>query len=94
VWGKIIWRINHGAMPLSEDYYDEHGKPIRHLSFDQVQHMGGRDIPTRWIMQPLDKPGKRTIMLLEQITFDAKIPDRVFSRSHLRSRPHSPTEEH
>jgi len=85
VWGKIVWRISHDSMPLSEDYYDEHGKQIRHLAFDQVQHMGGRDIPTRWIMQPLNRPGKRTVMLLEQITFDATISDRVFSRSNLRS---------
>ena len=84
VWGKIVRRITHEAMPLSEDYYDEHGKHIRRLSFDRVQHMGGRDIPTRWIVQPMADPNKRTVMLLESVTFDAPIPDRIFSRANLR----------
>jgi len=83
VWGRIVRRLTHDAMPLSEDYYDEHGKHIRRLTFDQVRHMGGRDIPTRWIVQPLTTPKKRTVMLLQSVTFDAVISDRVFSRSNL-----------
>jgi len=85
VWGRIIRRISHDAMPLSEDYYDEHGNHIRRLSFDQVQEMGGREIPTRWRVEPLATPDKRTVMLLERITFDASIPERTFSRANLRA---------
>jgi len=86
VWGRIVRRVTHDAMPISEDYYDEHGNPIRHLRFDRVRQMGGREIPTRWIVAPVDAPHKRTVMLLESITFDASIPDRIFSRANLRSR--------
>jgi outer membrane lipoprotein-sorting protein len=86
VWGKIIRRITREGIPLSEDFFDEHGKYIRHLAFDRVEMMGGRRIPTRWIMQPMDTPGKRTVMLLEQITFDEAIGDRVFTRANLRRR--------
>ncbi len=86
VWGKIVRRLTHDAMPLSEDYYDEHGKHIRHLAFDQVKHMGGRDIPSRWIMQAVGTPDKRTVMILEEISFDVLIKDRVFSRANLRSK--------
>jgi outer membrane lipoprotein-sorting protein len=85
VWGKIVRRITHDAMPLSEDYYDEHGKHIRHLAFDRVRHMGGRDIPSRWIMQAMATPDKRTVMILEDIRFDAPIQDSVFSRAKMRS---------
>ncbi len=89
VWGKIVRRMTHDAMPLSEDYYDEHGKHIRHLAFDLVKHMGGRDIPSRWIMQPMATPDKRTVMVLERISFDTPIPDRTFSRANLRSNSRS-----
>ncbi len=85
VWGKIVRRITHDAMPLSEDYYDEHGKHIRHLAFDRVRHMGGRDIPSRWIMQAMATPDKRTVMILEDIRFDTPIKDSVFSRANMRS---------
>jgi len=84
VWGKIVRRISHHAIPLSEDYYDEHGKHIRHLVFDRVQKMGGREIPTRWMMQQLNTPDKHTVMILERIVFDASIGGRVFTRANLR----------
>jgi len=84
VWGKIIRHIRHDAMPLSEDYFDEHGKHIRHLAFDRIQMMGGREIPTRWIMQADDTPDKRTVMVLEKVTFDAVIKDSLFTRWNMR----------
>jgi len=84
VWGRIVRRITHDAMPLSEDYYDEHGKHIRQLIFDRVRHMGGRDIPSRWIMHPMDKPEKRTVMILESISFNVPIKAQIFTRANLR----------
>ncbi|RMH18593.1 MAG: outer membrane lipoprotein-sorting protein [Gammaproteobacteria bacterium] len=88
VWGKIIHTLRTDGIPLSDDYYDEHGRHVRHLRFDQVRVLGGRRIPSRWTMQPLsgeDANGKRTIMLLESIKFDVPIEQRIFSRRHLRS---------
>jgi len=84
VWGKIVRRISHNIIPLSEDYYDEHGKLIRRLVFDQVKQMDGRLIPTRWTMNPLASPDKHTIMILERIRFDAPMADSIFTRANLR----------
>jgi outer membrane lipoprotein-sorting protein len=84
VWGKIIRRISREAMPLSEDFYDEHDEHIRHLAFDRVRRMGGREIPSRWIMQAMATPDKRTVMLLESVVFDAAIEDGMFSRANMR----------
>ncbi|MDQ6970173.1 MAG: outer membrane lipoprotein-sorting protein, partial [Mariprofundus sp.] len=84
VWGKVIRRITHDGMPLSEDYFDEHGEHIRKLVFDQVQSMGGREIPTRWLMQADATPDKHTVMVLQHIVFDAVIDDHVFTRRNMR----------
>jgi len=88
VWGKIIHRISKDMLPLSDDYYDEHDRHIRSLTFDNVQSMGGRIMPTRWVMQPLDESGKpeskRTIMIVESIEFDQLLNDSLFSRANLR----------
>jgi len=84
VWGKIIRRIRDDGMPLREDYFDEHGIHIRQLVFDRVQKMGGRDIPTRWLMQADATPDKHTVMLLEDVVFDAVIEDSVFTRRNMR----------
>jgi len=84
VWGKIIHVVSHDGVPLSDDYYDEHGAHIRHLGFSEVQVVDGRRIPTLWVMLPLSNVGKKTLLKLEKATFDKAIPEAVFSRSNLR----------
>lgn len=88
VWGKIVHRISLDGMPLSDDYFDEHGILIRRLLFDQVRTLGGRRMPSRWTMQPLaeggEAQGKQTVMIVESVSFDVMIKDAVFSRGNLR----------
>lgn len=89
VWGKIIHAVDHNGIPLSDDYYDEHGMHIRHLAFSEVQMMDGRRIPTLWVMQPLNNVGKKTLLKLEEATFDKAIPEYIFTRANLRrASPH------
>ncbi|PCI45277.1 MAG: hypothetical protein COB41_02000 [Proteobacteria bacterium] len=84
VWGKIIHVVDVSGIPLSDDYYDEHGVHIRHLTFSEVAVMDGRRIPTLWIMQPLNNVGKKTLLKLEKATFDKPIQASVFTRANLR----------
>jgi len=84
VWGKLVHVLRPDGIPVSEAFYDEHGRKRRLLRFEDVRMLGGRRIPARWVMQPLDQPGKRTVLQLERIEFDVPIPDRVFTRAHLK----------
>lgn len=84
VWGKIIHVVGDDGIPLSDDYYDEHGAHIRHLAFSEIRVMDGRRIPTLWTMQPLNDIGKKTLLKLEEATFDKSIPEHVFTRTNLR----------
>jgi len=84
VWGKLVHRIGRDGLPLEERFFDEHGRLARTLRFLDPRVMDGRRIPTRWVMQPADKPGRRTEMRIERIDFDAPIPDSVFTRANLR----------
>ena len=60
VWGKIILEIRQAdLMPLWQRYYDEDGKLVRELTFSEYKTVGGRLIPTRLVMRPLDKAGKK-----------------------------------
>ncbi|MCK5480639.1 MAG: outer membrane lipoprotein-sorting protein, partial [Gammaproteobacteria bacterium] len=43
-------------------------------------------IPTRWVMQPLDKPDKETVLQIDSIEFDPPIADSVFTRANLKRR--------
>jgi len=88
VWGKIIHVVSNDGIPLSDDYYDEHGTHIRHLGFSEVGMMDGRRIPTLWTMQPLNNVGKKTLLKLEKATFDKPISEAIFSRTNLRRSSH------
>lgn len=83
VWGKLVHRVSSDGMPEWEEFYDEHGKLVRRLLFEQPHWMDGRRIPTRWVMLPLTKPGHQTIMEIERIRFDVPIDPGVFERANL-----------
>lgn len=86
VWGKLVHRLRLDGIPTEAEYFDEQDKLVRRMSFEAVRYMGGRHIPTRWVMQPADKPGNKTIMLIESIAFDVSIPAGTFERANLKRR--------
>jgi hypothetical protein len=85
VWGKIVLQVRQSdTMPVWQRYYDEEGKLIRQLSFSDYKTLGGRLIPTRLVMQPVDPPGERTIVTYGDIVFDGPLNEDVFSLSNLK----------
>jgi outer membrane lipoprotein-sorting protein len=56
VWGKITLEIRQAdLMPIRQRYYDENGKLVRQLTFSEYKTVSGRLIPTRLVMQSMDK---------------------------------------
>ena len=84
VWGKLVHVIRSEGIPVSEAFFDEHGRKVRLLEFSDVREMGGRRIPSRWVMHPLNEKGKRTELVIEKIRFDPPIADAVFARANLK----------
>ena len=88
VWDKIlIWVRVNDFMPLQEEYYDEKGRKIRTMYFKDIGLVGGRNIPKRFVLEPHLKQGQRTEFEIIEVEFNARVPDRMFTRQHLeRSR--------
>jgi outer membrane lipoprotein-sorting protein len=60
VWGRITLEIRQAdLMPIWQRYYDEDGKLVRELTFSEYKTVSGRLIPTRLVMQSMDKAGKK-----------------------------------
>lgn len=78
VWGRLRQRVRADGVPVWVEYLDAQGGVARRVDFDEVRAMGGRTIPTRWVMTPADRPGHRTEVVLETIRFGTRIPDGVF----------------
>jgi hypothetical protein len=85
VWGKITVLV-HGAdyLPQTVRYYDEDLRLVRVMTFGAVKNLGGRRLPSRLEMVPQDKPGERTVLVYEQITFDQPLSDQLFSPAALK----------
>lgn len=77
-WKKLLQRIRADGMPLELEYQCEK-RANRRMLFDQFKLMDGRLIPTRWTMTPLDSEGKRTIITLTSIDFDASFDTSLFT---------------
>lgn len=86
VWGKLEYVIRQNdRIPLEQRYYDERGALIKRMIFGDVRSLGGRVIPTRWEMQPVDKPGHKTVLVMKELTFDRPIESTVFTLANLRN---------
>jgi outer membrane lipoprotein-sorting protein len=84
VWGKIVLQVRQAdQMPSLQSYYDEDGKLIRELTFSDYKTMGGRLIPTRLLLRPTDRAGAGTIIVYDDIVFDAPITEGTFAVNNL-----------
>ncbi len=85
VWGKIVLELRQSdTMPIWQRYYDEDGKLIRELSFSDYKTVGGRLIPTRLVMRPVDPPGEKTIVTYGDVVFDGPVNEAIFSVGNMK----------
>jgi outer membrane lipoprotein-sorting protein len=84
VWGRIVvWVDAARSAPLRQEYYDEAGVKLRVMTMKDFRQAGGRWYPHRWSMVPQDKPGHETAIEVNEIRFDEKFPDEVFTHRNL-----------
>ncbi len=80
VWGKVLyWVFQDNYLPAKVQYFSEKGELVRTMIFTDIKKVGGRTIPTRWIMRNETKPGHYTELKLIEVEFDVLIPDRIFT---------------
>ena len=86
VWGKIVYRIRkEPQVPEQVDYYDEEMIRVREIHFDDVQQIGGRIVPLRLTVLPLEKPEERTILHYRELIFDLQLDETFFSLRNLKN---------
>jgi len=87
VWGRIEYDVDlEKIIPLDIRYYDEDGELVRTISFDEVEKVDGRWIPLRMVVQPLDKPGERTVLTYDTLEFGVELGKDRFSLRSIRGR--------
>jgi outer membrane lipoprotein-sorting protein len=84
VWGKVTVTLRPDKLPSRIDYYDEGGEHIRTMEFADYKEVGGRLMPARMTLLPLDKPGEKTEMVYDELNLGAELDDSMFTLQSLK----------
>lgn len=85
VWGKVfVWIDKTDYMQLKAEYYDEDGFLVNSMIASEIKTLGGKTIPSKMEMIPADKPGNKTVMIYNAITFEIPISDSFFTVDNMR----------
>jgi len=85
VWGKIISHIDTRTYTSTKDiFYDDEGKAVRVFSYKNIKKFGKYYAPTYWRVQPVDKKGSYTEIVIENIKYDIDISGDYFKKSALK----------
>ena len=84
-WDRMLYWVRvDDYVPLRAEFFNERGERVRTMIYSDIQEMGGRIIPVRFELIEEKKPGRKTIMVLSDLTFDKPISRSVFTQANLR----------
>ncbi|MEG8988137.1 outer membrane lipoprotein-sorting protein [Ignavibacteria bacterium 4148-Me] len=84
VWSKVISYITKNSyMQLKSEFYDEENRLVKIFIGSEIKNIGGRTLPTRWEMIPLDKPNNKTVIEYSKIEFNIEINQSFFSQQNM-----------
>lgn len=85
VWTKVISYISKDEyLNLRAEYYDEDDTLIRTMTGSDVRELGGRLIPAKMEMIPMDEEGNKTVITYQDIEFDIDISEGYFSIQNMK----------
>jgi len=85
VWGKVTVEMERPHyLPFRVLYYDEDMQLARTMHYGRNKKMGGRLIPTWFKVVPADEPDELTEIWYDDVQFDIKLADDVFTLRNLR----------
>jgi len=87
VWGRIVAWIDPARFaPLRQEFFDEAGVKLRLMTLGDFRAVGRRSYPHHWSMVPLDKKGHETAIEVNEVRFDEKFDDEIFTQRNLTRR--------
>ncbi|MGI2946249.1 outer membrane lipoprotein-sorting protein [Vibrio diabolicus] len=86
VWSKVrLWISQTSLLQRKVEFYGEFDELVNVLTTYDVKTLGGRDVATRMEMQPIDKPGNKTVLITHEAQFDFDIDDDFFSQQQMKA---------
>jgi len=84
VWGFIVVAVRADDLtPVWEKYYDEKGRLMREIRFQDVKAFGTRRIPSVMELIPTAKAGQKTVIRYLEARFDLELSPEIFTLRNL-----------
>ncbi len=81
---RKIWVDKQRFIPLREDMYARGGKLLKTTTLSGAENIQGRWFPKKILFRDVLKDGEGTEFLMENIRFNEKIPEYLFSKAALK----------
>jgi outer membrane lipoprotein-sorting protein len=78
------WVDKAKYIPMKEERYAKSGKLLKKTELFDVKQIDGRWYPTRIVFKDMLKKGNGTEFIIDDIDFDANIPEHLFTKASLR----------
>ncbi|MCS7227713.1 MAG: outer membrane lipoprotein-sorting protein [Endomicrobia bacterium] len=80
---RKMWVDKEYFIPLKEERYTKNDKLLKVFELTDIKFYKDRFYPTKSIISDKLKKDTKTIIIVEDIIFDQKIPENFFTRRHL-----------
>jgi outer membrane lipoprotein-sorting protein len=81
---KKLWVDCERNIPLKEELYAKSGTLLKRTELSDIENINGRWFPKRIVFKDMLKEGDGTEFIMEEIEFNVKIDDYVFSKANLK----------
>jgi outer membrane lipoprotein-sorting protein len=85
VWSKVnMWIDQKDYLELRVEFYDEDGRLVNRLQCSDIRNMGGRTIPSKMEMIPVEKKGQETVITYAGAVFNQPIDKDFFTTQNMK----------
>ncbi len=81
---RKLWVDTERNVPLKEELYAKSGTLLKRTELSEIENVSGRWYPKKIVFKDMLKDGDGTEFIMENIEFNVKIDDYVFSKANLK----------
>lgn len=81
---RKLWVDATNFVPLKEELFAKSGQLLKQTTLSNVKQIEGRWFPTKMIYKDMLKQGGGTEFIINEIKFNQKIPDYIFTKAALK----------
>ncbi len=81
---RKLWVDQERYIPLKEELYAKSGKLLKKTELFDIRRIDQRWFPGKMVFKDMLKTGEGTEFIIDEIEFNASIPDHIFSKASLR----------